>query len=455
MEDTQVLKKSELDALMNDIAQKVAKQVLTPEALKAALEPIMKTQVEAETQRLFSVREGSFKDGHFETKEGSAYNTGALYRAVGALASMQATGKDMSDAQFANIVLSNGGIYTKLSPAMQNFGLLLKSKLNANKLMNLGFKADEYQDQCMKQLTPELKQTGMNEGIGADGGFTVPVEYASTVIEFGIQASPILNKVWRVRMKSNSSKWPRLAQTDDSFFGGMVMTWLDEGHAKPEKKIAFEQVSFTAYKCAGIIVLTDELIEDSLINIVNYVTAVGIRAYMYELEHMVIDGTGVGQGLGIINDPVVVANAVARTAAAAIRFQDFNNLEAAMNENFRNMEWIMRRATLSAARNLVDNNNRPIWTQLFGMQNGALTPITNILDYPYNITRNANVLGHLGDVILGDLSFYMLATRKDMTIDVSPYPYWKTDETGVRFVARVDGKPGSPYAFKILSGTGS
>jgi HK97 family phage major capsid protein len=373
-------------------------------------------------------------------------NTKALYSIING-------GANLSNSDFGQMAISQGGVFQKLSPAMETFAKMLKAKMNPGHMQNMGVDVQKYRELCVEQI----KTThGMNETVGADGGFLVPVEYSGTMIEFAIIMSKILSKVWRVPMKSNSSRWPRLAQTDDSFFGGFQIHWIDEGVTKPEEKISLEQVRFDAHKAAKIIPLTDELIEDSLINIINYCMALGTRAYMYELERCVIDGTGVGQPLGITNDPIVVANAVARVAAGAVSWRDLLNLEGAMNENFRDIEWIMRRHTLAAhIRNMVDTNNQPVWHETWGSFNSTPTMVPTIISYPYHITRNARQVGQRGDVILGDLGFYMLAVRKDMTIDVSPYPYWTTDETAIRFVARVDGKPGSSYAFKILGGTGS
>jgi HK97 family phage major capsid protein len=335
---------------------------------------------------------------------------------------------------------------------MEQFAKMLKGKMNPSKMANLGFNQEQYKDLLAKQVKAI---TGMSEGVNADGGFTVPVEYASTVIEFAIQQSAILSSVYRVPMKSNSAKWPRLAQTDDSFFGGFAFDWIDEGTTKSNHKVTFEQVTFTAHKAAALCVLTDELIEDSLINIVNYITALASRAWMYELENVVIDGSGVGQPLGISNDPVVVANAVARTSAGAVSDTDLYNLEGAMNENFTNLSWMLRRSTLTKIRSLKDTTGQPIFHENWGSFGSTPTRIPTILSYPFHVSRNVSSIGHRGDIILGDLSHYMLAMRKEMSIDVSPYPYFTTDETVLRFVARIDGKPGTPYAFKMLAGTGS
>jgi HK97 family phage major capsid protein len=440
-ENKNIMTKEDLVKMMKDVS---SEGVTTQ--LKEALAAFKIENDKATEKQIFSFKEGLVDDGYRKTFMGSEINTLALAKTFSNPRASQ-----MSNNEFGATVLGNGGLFTKLSPAMESFGKLLKGKLNAGNLGNMDFDVSKHKEMCLTQL----KAQGMNEAVGADGGFLVPVEYSSTMIEFAIQMSKILSKVWRVPMNSLTSKWPRLAQTDDSFFGGFQVHWINEAAAKEKEKPALEQLTFTAHKAAKIIPLTDELIEDSLLNIVNYCMALGVRSWMYELERVVIDGTGVGQPLGITNDPIVIANAIARQTAGTVTFDDLINLESAMNENFRDLSWIMRRKTLGALRKQKDTNGQPMWTESWQTVNGTQTMVPNIIGYPYDITRNAPEIQHRGALVLGDLGMYMLAVRKDMKVEVSNIPYWTTDETAIRFVARVDGKPGSSYAFKMLAGTGS
>jgi HK97 family phage major capsid protein len=77
---------------------------------------------------------------------------------------------------------------------------------------------------------------------------------------------------------------------------------------------------------------------------------------------------------------------------------------------------------------------------------------STILGHPYHVTKNVPALGQTGDVIIGNLGMYILGMRSDMRIDISDAPRFEYDETNVRFVARLDGKPGTAFAFKMLKG---
>jgi HK97 family phage major capsid protein len=59
-------------------------------------------------------------------------------------------------------------------------------------------------------------------------------------------------------------------------------------------------------------------------------------------------------------------------------------------------------------------------------------------------------MGVQGDIVLGDLGYYLWALRQDMTIDTSKDARFFYDQTVVRFVMRMDGQPGVSEAFSIL-----
>jgi HK97 family phage major capsid protein len=80
---------------------------------------------------------------------------------------------------------------------------------------------------------------------------------------------------------------------------------------------------------------------------------------------------------------------------------------------------------------------------------GMKVPPT-LLGYPTIKTRNVPALGSRGDLVLGDLGFYIWAMRQEMTIDMSKEWRFNLDQTALRFVIRQDGAPGVSEAFAVL-----
>jgi HK97 family phage major capsid protein len=345
----------------------------------------------------------------------------------------------------AKQLVSLGGPFKRLSPELETFAKIVKCNFQPHAIADAGINIKDHNEKCREQY----KAAGMSEGVAADGGVLVPVEYVATVIEFATAQSPILSQVWRLPMNSNTLKIPRLVQAAGSYFGGITLYWTDEGGHKTKTKPQLEQLTFTANKLIGLIHLTDELIADSMINIINYITGLFSRAFQYEMERMVISGSGSGQPLGIVNDPSV--NIVARTSSGAVSYEDVANLDAELDENFRDLVWLTRKKTQVTLRALRDNNQRPIFMDDYATFNGQTMNPKTMISYPVYTTRNVPDVGSQGDLVLGDLGYYIWCVRQEMTIDSSIHNRFEYDETTYRFVARVDGKPGVSIAFAILN----
>ena len=351
-----------------------------------------------------------------------------------------------SGVDMANSFRAGAGPWLKLSPSMEKFANIIRCRGDlAEAERRFDFSIREYNTDVQKLNAEVLGEKAMTT---TDAGALVPVEYLATVIEFATAQSQILPKLWRIPMGSLSLKIPKLVQSAGSYFGGLILYHPDEGGVKTETKPNFDTLTFTAKKLIGLIPLTDELIADSSINIINYITALTVRAFQYQTEQEVINGTGIAnQMTGIIADPGI--NVVTRTTAGTLKYTDLVNLDSSLDENFNNLTYIGRRATINEMRNQVDTVGQPVYHDGFTTFLGA-SMAAQLMGYPAIKTRNCPAIGVKGDVILGDLGYYIWAVRSDMAIDQSKEYRFQYDETTLRFVMRQDGAPGVSVAFSIL-----
>ena len=341
-------------------------------------------------------------------------------------------------------IVSNGGVFQRLSPELETFAKMIKCRFDNRRYADEGVDIKSYTE----KIKADMKASGMSEGTDADGGYTVPTEFYNVVVQFAVAQSPLLSKVWRIPMSNQTLKIPKLSQAAGSYFGGITLTWTDEGAQKTSSKPTFEQLSFAARKLVGLLYMTDELIADSAINIVNFMVGVFTRAFQYEMEKMIIQGTGSGQPLGVLNDPSV--NLVARNTASTVKYDDVIDMDAAIDENFSDLTWVTRKATVAALRKLKDDNNQPIFHADYSTMMGQRTVPDTMLGYQLVKTRNAPALGSKGDLILGDFGMFIMAMRQELKIDSSMHLKFDYDETAYRFVSRLDGKPGVSIAFAVL-----
>ena len=79
---------------------------------------------------------------------------------------------------------------------------------------------------------------------------------------------------------------------------------------------------------------------------------------------------------------------------------------------------------------LQDDAGNPLWEfgkPLFGL--------------PVIITEKLPALGSQGDIVLCDLSCYVIGMRQEIAIDTSNAPGWTKDQIDLRGIIRVTGQP--------------
>lgn len=444
---TEATEKTEVKTL-GDLQKYIADHIseVTSKSVSEQLEKFRTDTLAAEIKKIYPGRDGDFHGG----SEGvTAFGTKYNMKGIGGMKDI--TG--LSAHEVAERFCTSGGFFRQLSPAMLKYAEMIKSK--GRSFDREGLKA--LCDEQIKVLMSTKAASGMGE---ANVGYAIPIEFPAIVIEAAVAASPILSKLWRFPMTENTVSLPKLSQSDDDYFGGVVTTWSGaatsgEGNLMTDTSPTTSKNVFVAKKCTQMVILTDELIQDSPMNILNYITGLLVRKFQYEMERVVIKGNGTTEPTGIISDPVIIGNALARTTANTVKWQDIVKLDGSLNEIFTNAYLISRKATLATVRSQVDDSNRPIWFEQWGNVNGVPTRTAEICGLPCHVTRNCPAIGKRGDVIIGDLSMYMLGMRADMRIDVSDAPGFKNNETYVRFISRLDGMPGTSFAFKILEGAKS
>lgn len=102
------------------------------------------------------------------------------------------------------------------------------------------------------------------------------------------------------------------------------------------------------------------------------VVRIMLRAYMKAMDNGIVNGTGNGQMLGILNDPRVQAtgNVVTMTAAQINNWAAWRkNFFAKLPLGYRNGEFIFSLATVDAyLETMADSNNNPIFRQATGLE---------------------------------------------------------------------------------------
>lgn len=293
------------------------------------------------------------------------------------------------------------------------------------------------------RLIANAPTTYGSEGIGVDGGFAVPPDFRSTIVEKVMGVDSLLARTDQQTSASNSITFPADETTPWQSSGGILVSWESEGGLKAQSKPALTEKTVKLNKLVSLVPMTDELLEDAS-SMANYVNRKAPQKMTYAINNAIINGTGVGQPLGILNSAgTITVAAESGQAADTVRFENIVNM------------W--GRLTPAARQNAVWLLNPDVEAQLMQMQfpgtgtavpaylpPGGLSasPYGTLLGRPV-IPNEANpALGDVGDIILGDLSSYLTVVKGGgVRQDVSIHLYFDYDITAFRFVFRVGGQP--------------
>ena len=291
------------------------------------------------------------------------------------------------------------------------------------------------------------------ENIGADGGFLVPQQYVEQLFMLSAFGKYVRERALVIPMRGRQLIIPTLDQTGTStdrsnLYGGVKLTWTEEANEKTETQPAFRQATLIAHKLAAVTQVSDELLADSFMSIETLLSRLFSEAVMNEHDWAFIQGTGAGMPLGIANAASGATIAVPRAVANAISIADVFN----MLTNFTGQSpiWLAHQSTMPEILGLAGPAANPSYVWIDNAREGV--PMT-LFGYPIYFTENCPTLGARGDLILADLSKYVIGMRQDVTVDASMHYAFVDDVTTWRAVSRIDGRPWLSAPITLRDGT--
>jgi HK97 family phage major capsid protein len=148
---------------------------------------------------------------------------------------------------------------------------------------------------------------GMSEGIGADGGFTVMPEFSNKIFD-RVYANDLFGRTDNYTVTGNNMTFLATAETSratGSRRGGVQGYWMSEGGSITKSKPTLrEKSTLKLVKLGAVVYLTEELISDGGTAMEQYVAKCVAEEFNFMIGDSLINGTGVGQPLGILNCPV-------------------------------------------------------------------------------------------------------------------------------------------------------
>ena len=288
---------------------------------------------------------------------------------------------------------------------------------------------------------------GANETIPSDGGFLVQVDSSTEILKRTFDKANLAAKVRRFPLGANSNGMKINALKDDSRatgsrYGGVRGYWLAEAAALTASgPMQFRQMELNLKKLGGLLYATDEQLQDA-----SFLEAMMMEAvsdeFAFLVDESIISGNGAGKPLGFMNAGCKVA--VAKETGQAARTIVFENVQKMWSRLFAksmpNAIWYINQdcyPQLNAMSLVIGTGGVPVYLPPGGL---SQAPFGTLLGRPIMPIEFCETLGTEGDIILGDLSQYMMID-KSVQAATSIHVAFLTGEQAFRFIYRVDGQP--------------
>lgn len=267
------------------------------------------------------------------------------------------------------------------------------------------------------------------EGTGSRGGFLVPEDFVNIIIEDRRDVTVMRNLATVLNVNTDTIHIPSLASRPKAF-------WRSEGAIKSTTTVDFGETVLTPYSLAAIVPLSNELVADASLggNIVSLVARVMSRALSEEEDKAFWTGNGSGKPTGIDNYSFTTVTAAGSDSGRA---DAIISAIYRLNQGYRNgAAFVANRNTWARVATLKDSQNNYLLSDL---GSAAAPRLRGLATYEQNDLPD-------GKMFVGDFSYYYIADRQGIQVDVSreatvaSQSAFERNLTFVRVEERVDGE---------------
>ena len=282
-----------------------------------------------------------------------------------------------------------------------------------------------------------------SEGTDSEGGFTVPAPLASELINLIEEYGVARNVCRRIVMGAPTWTVPKLA-------GHATVFYPNEAEAITASDLSFAQVSLTAQKMAGLVKMSTEISEDSLISMTDTIVRDLAWSFAKAEDEALFSGNANLYATGIEGDTGIADHDVANVASLAL-----TDLTAAVvaagQERGLNHQWYM-------SPTLWNGQVRDILNAAGGNSQADLVAGVRptLLGYPVNLVNAMKGAGanSSGDLlcVFGDLGVsHYFGDRRSLNFRVLNELFAVNDQVGVICTQRIALKSANPEVLSKIT----
>lgn len=304
-----------------------------------------------------------------------------------------------------------------------------------------GRASDAYKRSMLDALRSNFRRVSdiLQEGVDADGGYLVPVEYDDRLIESLAEENIFRN--FATVIKTGGERKINIAASTPA------AAWIEEGGALTFGDATFDQINLDAHKLHVAVKVTEELLYDNVFQLENYILEKFAKALANAEEDAFLNGNGIGKPLGIFAETGGGQVGVTTASPTAITADEVINLIYALKRPYRkNAKFIVNDQTLAVLRKLKDGNGAYLWQP--SLQAGEPD---SLFGYPIYTSAFVPVIAAGKPVMaFGDFSYYNIGDRGPRSFQELKELYAGNGMVGFVVKERVDGKLVLPEAVQIL-----
>lgn len=273
----------------------------------------------------------------------------------------------------------------------------------------------------------------LQEGVDADGGYLVPVEYDKRLIQV-LEEENIMRALATKITTSGEHKINIAATTPAAL-------WVEEGGALTFGDATFDQKFVDSHKLHVAIKVTEELLYDSAFDLEKYILTQFGKALANAEEDAFLNGDGKGKPYGVFD--ATTGGTKAGNLAADIKADDIFDLIYKLKRPYRKgASFIMNDKTIAQIRKLKDNNGQYLWQP--SLVAGEPDQIAG-----YKVRTSAYAPENA--ISFGDYSYYNIADRGARSFKTLNELFAGNGMVGFVAKERVDGLLLLPEAVQILN----
>ena len=201
----------------------------------------------------------------------------------------------------------------------------------------------------------------------------------------------------------------------------------------------FTRIKTEAHKVVSLVKVANAFVTDNAFDIKKHLPKRFAKVFGRAEENLFINGTGVGQPVGILNDTLGAETGVTTTD---VTFDDVINLYMSVKAKHRKHGvWLMNDETALALRKLKDKDGNYLWQE----------DMDTILGKPVYISEFMPSIATGKKVIaFGDFSYYWILNRRPLAVRALKEKFELYDQTGYLAMEYIDGKLVNREAIKVM-----